>query len=121
MDTDLEGIWRPIRAELDGEAAPDMALVKMQVTLRSGSYLVEFGGQAADEGSYTAADTAEHIVLVLRGVKGHNAGRQIPAIAQLRGDRLRVCYGLDGVLPTAFATGVGASRYLVTYRREVHV
>jgi len=118
MDTDLQGIWRPIRAELDGEAAPDMALVKMHMTLRAGGYLVEFGGQAADQGHYTATVNAEHIVLVLRGVKGHNAGREIPAIAQLRGDRLRVCYGLDGVLPTAFATAVGGSRYLVTYRRE---
>lgn len=119
MDTDLQGIWHPIRAELDGEMAPDMALVKMQVTLRGGDYLVEFGGEAADQGSYTITDTAEHLVLVLRGVKGHNAGREIPAIAQLRGDRLRVCYGLNGVLPTAFATAVGASRYLVTYRRAV--
>lgn len=119
MDTDLQGIWRPIRAELDGEAAPEMALVKMLVTLRAGGYLVEFGGEAADQGSYTLTDTGEPIVLVLHGVKGHNAGREIPAIAQLRGDRLRVCYGLNGVLPTAFATAPGSSRYLVTYRREV--
>jgi uncharacterized protein (TIGR03067 family) len=119
MDTNLAGIWRPIRAELDGEAAPEMALAKMQMTLREGGYLVEFGGQAADQGRYTLTDTTEeHLVLLLHGVKGTNAGRVIPAIAQVRGDRLRVCYGLDRVLPIAFATRAGASRYLVTYRRE---
>lgn len=119
MDSDVQGIWRPVRAELDGEMAPDMALVKMQMTFRAGGYLVEFGGQHVDQGSYTATDTAGHIVLLLTGVKGTNAGRAIPAIAQLRGDRLRVCYGLNGILPTAFATGIGTSRYLVTYRREI--
>ena len=118
MDTDIQGIWRPIRAELSGETAPDMVLAKIRLTLRAGGYLVEFGGQDADQGSYTVVDTAEHIVLLLCGEKGPNAGREIPAIAQLRGDRLRVCYGLDGVLPTAFTTAAGTSRYLATYRRE---
>jgi hypothetical protein len=31
---------------------------------------------------------------------------------------LRICYGLGGVLPTAFRTGGRASLYLVTYRRK---
>lgn len=118
MDTNVEGTWIPIRAELDGEMAPDMALAKMQVVLRAGNYRVSFGGEAADEGTYHLSETAEHLVVTLHGLRGTNAGRKIPAIAQVRGDRLRLCYGLNGILPTAFVTTAGASRYLVTYRRE---
>lgn len=118
MDTDLEGVWSPLRAELDGEAAPEMFLTKMQLTLRNGSYLVEFGGEAADQGSYVLTDTTDdHLVLRLSGTKGPNAGKDIPAIAQLRGNRMRICYGLDGVVPITFATSTGAARYVVTYRR----
>jgi hypothetical protein len=53
----------------------------------------------------------------LAATKGENSGRTMPAIAQLRGDRLRICFGLDGVRPTEFLTALGAARYLVTYRR----
>lgn len=117
MDTELEGIWFPIRAELDGEMAPGMALEKMQLTLRAGRYAVAFGHETADEGTYLAERVQEQIVLTLQGTRGTNTGREIPSIAQLRGDRLRVCYGLDGVLPVEFATASGSRRYLVTYRR----
>jgi hypothetical protein len=37
---------------------------------------------------------------------------------QLAGDRLRVCYGLDGVTPDAMATRARDQRYLATYARK---
>ena len=55
---------------------------------------------------------------ILLGAKGPNAGRTIPCIYQLAGNRLRVCYGLDGTTPTAFATTAGSPHYLATYRRK---
>ncbi len=115
---EIDGIWLPIRAELDGEAAPGMALEKMRMILRAGTYCVQFGGEPSDEGTFTTEIMPEHFVLTLRSVRGINAGREIPALGQLRGDRLRLCYGLNGALPSAFATSLGAFRYLVTYRRE---
>lgn len=117
MDTSLEGIWRPIRAELDGELAPEMALEKMEMTLRAGRYAVAFGGENRDEGTYLETVVADQTVITLLGTRGTNIGRTIPAIVQLRGDRLRICFGLDGTVPTEFATTGGARRYLVTYRR----
>lgn len=118
MPPDLEGTWRPLRAELNGELAPGMALEKMAVVLSAGAYHIEFGGERSDEGSYSVSVENEQIALTLRGTRGVNAGREIPCIAQLRGDRLRICYGLDGVRPDAFTAGPGSSRYLVVYRRS---
>ncbi|MCX6934148.1 MAG: TIGR03067 domain-containing protein, partial [Verrucomicrobia bacterium] len=59
-----------------------------------------------------------HSTLTLRGTEGPNAGRSIPAIYQVRGDLLRICYGLDGTAPTAFVSPPGSQLYLVTYRRK---
>ncbi|MBL9215818.1 MAG: hypothetical protein JNG83_10120 [Opitutaceae bacterium] len=109
----LEGIWLPIAAELAGEAAPAMVLAKTEVELADGRYLVRFGGAIADHGTYVAADGR----LTLTGVAGPNAGRVIPCLFRFVGDTLSICYGLDGCLPTAFATAPGGQLYLVTYRR----
>lgn len=112
--SNLQGTWRPVRAELDGEAAPDLALERMELVLRSDAYSVSFAGAIHDRGVFAHTATT----LTLTAQQGANDGRIIPAIYQLAGDRLRICYGLDGVLPLAFATQAGSQRYLVTYRRH---
>lgn len=112
--TSLHGTWRPVRAELDGEAAPDLALERMELLLQPDTYSVSFAGVVHDSGSFTHTETTLH----LTARTGPNAGRTIPAIYQLVGNRLRVCYGIDGQAPTAFSTHAGSQRYLVTYRRH---
>lgn len=110
----LHGIWQPVRAELDGEAAPALALERMELVLRDGTYAVSFAGTIHDGGAFTHTDAS----LTLTARVGPHSGRVIPAIYQLVGDRLRVCYGVDGTAPTAFATSANSARYLVTYRRQ---
>jgi uncharacterized protein (TIGR03067 family) len=117
MDPGLQGTWQMIRAELAGGQAPELVVQRTVVTLASGQYEVRFGGQLVDRGTYEAAETATFRTLVLRGAAGNNAGRTIPCIYQLAGDRLRVCYGLDGTTPNDFTTAPGQQRYLATYRR----
>lgn len=117
VENRIEGTWQMVRAELAGEAAPELVASRTVVRLEGGKYEVEFGGEVSDRGTYQEDATTEQRTLVLAGVAGPNAGRTIPCIFQLMGDRLRVCYGLDGVLPEAFITRPGEQRYLVTYRR----
>jgi uncharacterized protein (TIGR03067 family) len=113
----LTGTWEMIRAEFDGEAAPELVVAKTTIVLSARDYAVHFAGQVADRGTYETGGGVEPRTLILRGLEGPNAGRTIPCIYQLVGDRLRVCFGLDGVPPTEFATGTGQQRYLATYRR----
>jgi uncharacterized protein (TIGR03067 family) len=115
--TGLEGTWQMIRAELSGEAAPDMVVQKTMVSLAAGAYEVHFAGEIVDRGSYAFDDTVAPPTLVLRGAAGPNAGRTIPCLFQLKGDRLRVCYGLNGALPSAMSTRAGQPQYLAVYRR----
>lgn len=114
----LEGLWQMVRAELDREAAPELVARRTEVELRAGNYVVFFDGQPVDTGTYEVADVSGTKTLMLRGASGPNSGRTIPCIFQLVGDRLRVCYGLGGVIPAEFATTAGQQRYLATYRRK---
>ena len=110
----LPGKWLPVRAELDGQPAPALALERMEFHLTATDYAVHFGGEPYDCGTFTHTETTLH----LTAQKGPNAGRVITAIYQLAGDRLRICYGLDGTSPSVFKTSPASARYLVTYRRH---
>src|SRR4051812_25250797 len=111
-ETDIQGEWQMTRAELDGEKAPGEFVSKTGLVLSQGQYRVTFGGKTTDEGAYETRQTADGTVLTLHGVKGVNAGKSIPCIYQHVGLRLRICYGLDGTLPTAFETIGLRDRYL---------
>jgi uncharacterized protein (TIGR03067 family) len=111
----LPGKWRPIRAELDGQPAPELALERMEFHLTATDYAVHFGGEIYDRGTFVHTETTLH----LTARHGPNVGRVITAIYQLAGDRLRICYGLDGTAPSEFKTGPDSRRYLVTYRRQM--
>jgi uncharacterized protein (TIGR03067 family) len=115
--TPLEGNWELVRAELDGEAAPELLTMKTVLQLGGDTYIVRFDGKISDRGKYELGGTKEVRTIIIHGVKGPNAGRTIPCIYQHVGDRLRVCYGLGGVTPTEFKTAAGEKRYLATYRR----
>jgi uncharacterized protein (TIGR03067 family) len=115
----IEGTWQPVKAELAGEAAPDMALTKMRLILQAGTYAIHFGNEISDAGTYTLSALAEIRTIILTSVSGTNAGRTIPSIYQLAGDRLRICYGLNGTTPTEFASSNGSPHYLVFYRRKL--
>ena len=114
MKPALPGRWEMIKAELAGEDAPDLLALRVELELTAVSYAVSFAGQVTDRGTYVLAGES----LTLTGTAGPNQGRTIPCILQHRGDLLRVCYGLDGTAPVAFATKPGVQHYLATYRRK---
>jgi uncharacterized protein (TIGR03067 family) len=114
----LEGVWEVVKAELSGEDMPAFIAGKIEIELTRGTYDVRFGGESSDRGTYAVGGTESAREIFLTGVEGSNAGRTIPAIYQLMRDRLRVCYGLDGVIPGSFATTSTEKRYLALYRRK---
>ena len=114
----LRGTWKMVRAELAGEPAHPLLVDNTTVELTLDRYAVYYDGEIADRGRYTFLPGDPHHYLTLHGVEGPNAGRTIPAIFQRVGELLRICYGLDGSAPTAFASPPGSPLYLVTYRRK---
>ncbi len=116
-ETSIEGRWQLLRAEQAGEAAPELVVRRTTLSLVAGKYAIWFAGEEMDSGTFETGGLAGALTLLLRGLRGPNAGRTIPCIYQLRGDRLRICYGFNGTAPTDFATAANDQRYLATYQR----
>jgi len=130
----LLGTWEVVRAELGGdrcgsaggEAMPPEAAARVAIEFdASGAYRVRFAGEISDSGHFqllAQTETALHRQITLYGKTGPNAGRTLPGILQLRGDRLKLCLALEGdTPPTTFSssdTASGTPCYLVTYRRK---
>ena len=114
----IRGTWQMIRAELAGEPAHALVVEHTTLEITGDRYFVRYDREVADRGRISFVSGEPHSTLTLRGTEGPNAGRSIPAIYQVRGDLLRICYGLDGEPPAAFTSPPGSPRYLATYRRK---
>lgn len=113
----LIGHWQMVRAEFAGEAAPELVVQRTELHFSADRYRVSYDSEERDAGTYVIAGDAATKTLTLLADAGANTGRRVECIFQLVGDRLRICYGLDGKLPTHFTTGLAQPRYLATYRR----
>ena len=115
---DMEGTWVPSAAELDGEKLPDQAIKSIKLVLKDDNYTVTVG-KSVDEGTVPLDTSSDPRGMDIKGTKGPNKGKTIPAIYELKDDTLRVCYNLDGEKrPSEFKTKAGSKLYLVSYKRE---
>jgi uncharacterized protein (TIGR03067 family) len=118
-DKALTGTWQVVSAELGGQPMPSDAAAKVELEFTSTHYTVNFGGEATDHGTYELNKAAEPFGIAMTGIKGVNEGRTIPGILQIHGNRLRMCFALEGTkAPNEFRAPAGTMRYLATYRRE---
>jgi|GEM_PF-328134 len=136
----LLGTWAVVRAELGGEPMPPEAAAQIEIEFGAsgdqrssagGTYRVRFAGEISDSGHFQLFAVADHFSktetalprqITLYGKTGTNAGRTLPGILQLRGDRLKLCLALEGdAPPSTFASSANTSEapcYLVTYKRK---
>lgn len=114
----LRGDWIPVKAELGGTPMPDAVLKTISMKLGDGTYDVSVAG-APDKGTYEIDPAAKPKGMVIKGTEGPNKGRVIPAIYELDGKSLRICYDLSGAeRPKEFKSVAGTKLYLVTYQRK---
>jgi uncharacterized protein (TIGR03067 family) len=114
----LQGEWIPIKAELAGKPFPDAVLKTISLKLTKNDYDVLVAGHP-DKGTWSIDATAKPKGMKVVGVKGPNAGKTFPAIYELNGDTLRICYDLSGAKrPAEFKTKPDTKLYLVTYKRK---
>ncbi len=114
----MEGTWKPVVAELGGKPLPEQVLKAMKLVLADGKYTVTVGEQK-DEGTVKLDPTQDPRAMDIRGTEGPNKGKTIPAIYELKGDTLRICYDLSGKdRPKEFKTRADTQLFLVEYKRE---
>ncbi len=114
----VQGNWKPAKAELAGQPMTDAVLKSISLKLDNGKYEVFVGGQP-DRGTYTLDSATKPKSMTITGTAGPNNGKTYPAIYELEGDTLRICYDLSGAKhPTEFKSLAGTQLYLVTYHRN---
>jgi uncharacterized protein (TIGR03067 family) len=115
----FQGTWVPDKAELGGQPMPDVVLKTITLKLTGNEYDVTVTGEKPDHGTWTIDTGTKPKAMTITGVNGPNAGKTFPAIYELEGDTLRICYDLSGAKrPTEFKTTTGTKLYLVTYKRK---
>jgi uncharacterized protein (TIGR03067 family) len=113
----VQGKWKPVKAELAGKPMDEAVIKIISLKLDKGKYEV-FVGNEPDRGTYTIDSTNRPKVMTITGTEGPNHGRVFPAIFELKGDTLRICYDLSGAKrPAEFKSVAGTKLYLVTYNR----
>jgi uncharacterized protein (TIGR03067 family) len=113
----VQGNWKPATAELAGQAMADAVLKSISLKLDNGKYGVFVGGNP-DRGTYMLDFTSKPKGMTITGTEGPNQGKTFPAIYELEGDTLRICYDLSGAKrPAEFKSIAGTRLYLVTYNR----
>ena len=96
----------------------DAVLKSISLKLTDGKYEV-FVGVKPDRGTYTLNSTIKPKSMIITGTDGPNNGKTFPAIYELKGGTLRVCYDLSRAKrPTEFKSAAGTQLYLVTYQRK---
>jgi uncharacterized protein (TIGR03067 family) len=114
----MQGAWLVAAAELGGKPFPDEVRKSIKLTLEGDTYTVTVG-KNPDRGTVKLDPAAKPKAMDVTGTEGPNKGKTFPAIYELDGDTLKICYDLSGKgRPTAFKTAEGTQLFLVTYERE---
>ena len=80
---------------------------------------VRINGIEFTEGTFEIDPNASPKGMVIKGTDGPNKGKVIPAIYEMQGKTLRICYDLSGTQrPKDFKSLPGTKLYLVRYERQ---
>ena len=118
----LKGVWKPVTGELGGKPFPEPVLKNITLTITNATYdvvVIEPQGAQHDRGTVKYLTNLKPKGMDVTGTNGPNQGKTLPAIYELDGDMLRVCYNLGGTnRPTEFKTAAGGQLFFVTYQRK---
>jgi len=113
----LQGRWVPVEAELGGNPFPDEARKSIKMEISNDVYLVTVDN-IPDKGFIKLNVEANPKRMEITGGEGPNKGRIIPAIYEIKGNFVNICYDLSGKgYPADFKTAKGAQFFLVKYAK----
>jgi uncharacterized protein (TIGR03067 family) len=112
----LEGTWQLVEGELGGRKFPPQVAKGIRLTISPGKYVVM--AESKDEGTVKYIPDTSPKAMEVTGTAGPNKGKTFPAIYELKGDTLIVCYDLSGkARPTEFKSKPDTQLFLATYKR----
>jgi len=119
----LIGTWVPIAADISGHNLDISEMRVARLIVEADGYrIVDRSGRTVDAGTYELGEPRSFRTLDLCGVEGPYAGRRLLALVELDGERLCVCYDLDGAeRPTGWLAQDEQLLLSVTYARVTDV
>lgn len=115
----IEGTWRAVSIEVNGNAVPAGDLAKITVENgRDGEWTLMVDGQELAEGTSTIDPTVTPKTIDFKVTKGNDAGRETYGIYELTGDTRKICYAEPGrQRPADFSAPAGSGRTLAVFER----
>jgi uncharacterized protein (TIGR03067 family) len=114
----FEGTWLAESAVMGGNAFPEALRKSIRLEIKDGKYTVTVGA-AVDKGSCKFDESKKIKTMDVTGEEGPNKGKTFPAIYELKGDMLKVCYDLSGTKrPEEFVSKPGTMLFLATYKKQ---
>ena len=113
---DSIGTWVAEKATLGGKDI-DLAGLKLKIEA-GGKYTVDHGAEA-DKGTFTLDAKTTPKSMEIKSEMGPLKGKTIPAIYELKGDTMTVCYDMEmKAKPAKFESPADSQVLLVVYKRE---
>lgn len=115
----MAGDWAPVLMQLNGKKQPANVLKSIKLSINGDKYST-VTGLDQDEGTLVLDATKEPRQMDIISSVGENKGKPIPCIYELKGNELRICYGLNGTArPADFKSGDDEKGVvlLMTYKR----
>lgn len=114
----LDGTWIPQSGEFGGNKFPDEILKSIKLVIKDSKYSVTVGKEV-DKGTAKVDGSKKPKEMDIVGTDGPNKGKTFPAIYELDGDTLKICYDLSGKeRPKTFKSESGTMSFLVVYKRS---
>lgn len=110
----FDGVWAPIRLEMDGKDLPAGTFEKQRLILSDSNYT--YIAESVDKGVVKLNNGK----MDLYGRDGVNAGKHFTAIYKYENELLTICYNLAGdSYPEAFETKSKPMFFIAVFRKEV--
>lgn len=112
----IAGKWQPTMMQLGETKFTAEQIKQTTLIIEVDKYHVNVSGQS-DKGTLKLDPKAKPKSMDIVGTEGPNKGKSFPAIYEIEGDSLKICYALEGTKrPTEFKVS-GEKVLLVTYQK----
>jgi len=112
----MDGKWKPVAMQTGDTKFTKEQMKDMELVIEDGKWLFSIG-EKKDKGTMKIDTKPEVKTMDLVGTDGPNKGKTILCIYELDGDKLKICYALDGTKrPTEFKAGA-VRQMLATYEK----
>ncbi len=113
----IQGDWQVTSIEMNGEPLDRDTVTSMVVSIHDSSYKLS-GGERDDHGAFTIDSQSSPYKMDITPDRGPDSGEKLPAIFEVNGNKMRVCYGRGDNRPKAFETSSGSETLLINYTRK---